>query len=48
MVDDCSCQARRAENTDPRTHSAVKYATARGRPHSEYNSQNASRSCNDV
>ena len=30
MVDDF-CQARKAENTDPRTNYAVKYATARGR-----------------
>ena len=29
MVDDF-CQARKAENTDPRTNCAVKYATARG------------------
>ena len=28
MVDDF-CQARKAENTDPRTDYAVKYATAR-------------------
>ena len=30
MVDDL-CQARKAENTDPRTNHAVKYATAHGR-----------------
>ena len=31
MVNDFCCQARKAENTDPRTNYAVKYATARDR-----------------
>ena len=30
VVDDFFCQARKTENTDPRTNYAVKYATARG------------------
>ena len=35
VVDDF-CQARKAENTDPRTNYAVKYATARGRLNRAY------------
>ena len=31
-----SCQAQKAENTDPRTNYAVKYATARGHPRSDF------------